>query len=66
MLYKAGKNTEQVFKEALNISLDGFDTEFLKWIEDKAAPIDPAKYGKLLNEGVEALEAGDPIRRSIR
>ena len=58
-LYKAGKNTEQVFREALNISLDGFDKEFIKWIEDKAAPIDPAKYGKLLNEGVEALEGGD-------
>jgi cellulose synthase operon protein C len=57
--YKAGKNTEQVFKEALNISLEGFDTEFLKWIGAKAAPIDPTKYGKLLNAGVEALEAGE-------
>jgi len=58
-LYKVGKTTEQVFREALNVSLEGFDTEFLKWIGDKAAPIDPAKYGKLLNEGTEALEAGD-------
>jgi tetratricopeptide (TPR) repeat protein len=58
-LYKTGKNTEQVFREALNISLDGFDKEFIKWMEDKAAPIDPAKYGKLLNEGAEALEAGN-------
>ena len=58
-LYKTGKTTEQVFREALTISLDGFDKEFIKWIEDKAAPIDPAKYGKLLNEGVEALEAGE-------
>jgi cellulose synthase operon protein C len=59
MLYKAGKNTEQVFREALNVSLEGFDTEFMKWIEAKAAPIDPAKYGKLMTAGVEALEAGD-------
>jgi tetratricopeptide (TPR) repeat protein len=58
-LYKAGKNTEQVFKEALNIGLPDFDTEFIKWIGEKSAPIDIAKYGKLLNAGVEALEAGN-------
>src|SRR6185436_12224858 len=57
-LYKAGKNTEEVFKQALNISLEGFDTEFLKWMDAKAASIDPAQYGKLLNAGVEALEGG--------
>jgi cellulose synthase operon protein C len=59
LLYKAGKTTEQVFREALNVSLEGFDAEFMKWIEAKAAPIDPAKYGKLLSAGVDALEAGD-------
>ena len=58
-LYKAGKTTEEVFKQALNISLEGFDAEFLKWMDAKAAPVDPAQYGKLLNEGVEALEAGN-------
>ena len=58
-LYKAGKDTEQVFKEALNISLTTFDTEFIKWIGEKSAPIDIPKYGKLLNSGVEALEAGN-------
>jgi cellulose synthase operon protein C len=57
-LYKGGKNTEQVFKEALNISLEGFDTEFLKWMDAKAANIDAAQYGKLLEAGVEAVEAG--------
>jgi tetratricopeptide (TPR) repeat protein len=57
-LYKAGKNTEEVFKQALNISLDGFDAEFLKWMDAKAANIDPTQYGKLLHEGVEALEGG--------
>jgi tetratricopeptide (TPR) repeat protein len=58
-LYKAQKNTEQVFREALNISLTGFDTEFFKWMGDKTAPIDPSKYGKLLEAGVEALDKGD-------
>ena len=58
-LYRAGKSTEQVFREALNVSLDGFDAEFLKWIEDRAASIDPEQYGEWLNEGVEALDAGD-------
>jgi len=58
-LYKAGKTTEQVFREALNVSLPEFDTQFTKWVGEKAAPIDPAKYGKLLNAGVEALDAGN-------
>jgi cellulose synthase operon protein C len=58
-LYKAGKNTEQVFREALNVSLSGFDTDFFKWMGDKTAPIDPVKYGKLLEAGVEALDKGE-------
>jgi tetratricopeptide (TPR) repeat protein len=58
-LYKGGKNTEQVFREALNVSLTSFDTDFFKWMGDKTVSIDPSKYGKLLNEGSEALEAGD-------
>lgn len=58
-LYKAGKTTEQVFREALNIGLEPFDTDFFKWMGEKTAPIDPAKYGKLLEAGVEALDAGE-------
>jgi tetratricopeptide (TPR) repeat protein len=58
-LYKESKNTEQVFREALNISPDAFDAEFLKWMGDRARSIDPKKYGELLNAGVEALEGGD-------
>jgi tetratricopeptide (TPR) repeat protein len=57
--YKAGKDTEDVFKEALKVSLEAFDTDFLKWMDERAAAIDSAQYGKLLNEGVAALEAGD-------
>jgi Tfp pilus assembly protein PilF len=69
--YKDGRNTEEVFKQALNISLEGFDTEFLKWMDEKAVSIDPAQYGKLLEEGVEALEAGDvdkaiaPLKQAV-
>jgi tetratricopeptide (TPR) repeat protein len=58
-LYKDSKNTEQVFREALNISPDAFDAEFLKWMGDRAKSIDPKKYGELLNAGVEALESGE-------
>src|SRR5688572_19752504 len=58
-LYKAGRNTEQVFKEALSTSLDAFDTEFFKWMGEKTAPIDPTKYGKLLEAGIQALDSGD-------
>ena len=58
-LYKVGKNTEQVFREALNVGLSNFDTDFFKWMGEKTVSIDPVKYGKLLNEGVEALEAGE-------
>jgi tetratricopeptide (TPR) repeat protein len=59
VLYKSGKTTEQVFKEALNVSLPEFDTQFNKWIGEKVATIDPSKYGKLLIAGSEALEAGN-------
>jgi tetratricopeptide (TPR) repeat protein len=58
-LYKAGRNTEQVFRDALNISLSSFDTDFFKWMGEKTAPIDPVKYGKLLEAGAEALDKGD-------
>jgi tetratricopeptide (TPR) repeat protein len=58
-LYKNGKTTEQVFKEALNVSTTDFDTQFTAWMNQRAGAFDPAQYGKLLNEGVAALEAGD-------
>ena len=60
LLYKAGKGTADVFKEGLNVSLEEFDTEFLKWIEAKAAPVNPDQYRKLYVEGSMALEDGDP------
>ena len=59
LLYKAGKGTADVFKEGLNVSPEAFDTEFLKWVEAKAAPINPEQYRKLYVEGSQALEDGD-------
>ena len=58
-LYKQGRNTEQVFREALNVGLPAFDTDFFKWMGDKTASIDPTKYGKLLEAGSEALDKGE-------
>jgi len=59
MLYKAGKGTADVFKEGLNISLTDFDTEFMKWVEAKAAGISPEQYHKLYLEGTQAIDDGD-------
>jgi len=57
--YKAGKKTDQVFREALSISPEAFDTEFFKWMGEKTATIDPTKYGRLLKEGSQALGDND-------
>jgi tetratricopeptide (TPR) repeat protein len=59
MLYKAGKGTPDVFREALNLAPEAFDTEFLKWVDAKAAPINPDQYHKLFIDGSQALEAGE-------
>lgn len=58
-LYKEGKGTADVFKGALNLSTEAFDTEFLKWVDAKAAAISPDEYHKLFIEGSKALEDGD-------
>jgi len=59
LLYKDGKGTADAFKGSLNISLEAFDTEFLKWVDAKAAPINPDQYHKLFIEGSQAFEDGD-------
>jgi tetratricopeptide (TPR) repeat protein len=59
MLYKAGKSTADVFKEGLNLSTTDFDTEFMKWVEAKAAGINPEQYHKLYLEGTQAIDDGD-------
>jgi cellulose synthase operon protein C len=59
MSYKAGRTTPEVFKEALSLDLAQFDTEFLKFVNDKAAEIDVEQFKKLVTEGQEAI-ATDP------
>jgi tetratricopeptide (TPR) repeat protein len=56
LLYKASKSTEEVFKEALKTSLQGFDAEFMKWVDARVAGVDAEQYRKLYVEGMTALE----------
>lgn len=58
-LYKEGKRTPEVFQEALNRSLDDFDKEFFKWVDDRVAGIDVKPFTELLTNGEEALAMGD-------
>lgn len=57
--YKAGKSTPDVFKEALNLSLDNFDSQFVKWVDDRVKEIEIKPFTELLSTGQEALAKGD-------
>lgn len=59
LLYKDGKGTADVFKEALGLTLEQFDTEFLKWVDDKVKDIEVKPFTELMNSGEEALAKGD-------
>jgi len=59
LLYKGGRNTEQVFKEALNYGLADFDTQFLKWVDDSTRGIDEKLFTQLVSEGQESFSKGD-------
>jgi cellulose synthase operon protein C len=59
MLYKAGKSTADVFKDALNLSLTDFDTEFFAWVDEKVKGIDEKTFTELLTDGEEALASGN-------
>jgi tetratricopeptide (TPR) repeat protein len=59
LLYKDGKGTADVFKEALGLTLDQFDTSFFKWVDDKVNNIDVKAYTQLMNTGEESLAKGD-------
>ena len=59
LLYKQGKGTPDVFKEALGIPLDQFDTEFFAWVDEKVKGIDMKAFEQLMNSGQEALAKGD-------
>jgi tetratricopeptide (TPR) repeat protein len=58
-LYKAGRSTADVFKQALGMSPESFDAEFLKWMDSRVASISSEEYRKLYEAGVEALGAGE-------
>ena len=59
MLYKQGKSTADVFKEALGLTLDQFDTEFFKWVDDKVKDLEVKPFMQLVSSGQEALAKGD-------
>jgi tetratricopeptide (TPR) repeat protein len=58
-LYKEGKDTEEVFKQAMNVSLTDFDTAFLAWIDDRTKGIDETNFIELAGQGQESLAKGD-------
>jgi cellulose synthase operon protein C len=59
LLYKQGKTTPDVFKEALGLTLDQFDAEFFKWVDDKVKDIDVKAFTELMKSGQEAVAKGD-------
>ena len=59
LLYKEGKSTADVFKEALGQSPDQFDAEFFKWVDDKVKDLELKPFMQLVSSGQEALAKGD-------
>jgi len=58
-LYKQGKSTADVFKDALGLTTEQFDTEFFKWVDDKVKGIEVKAFTELMSSGEEALAKGD-------
>jgi len=58
-LYKKGKSTADVFKEALGLTLEQFDTEFFKSVDDKVKDLEVKSFTQLMSSGEEALAKGD-------
>ena len=59
LLYKEGKNTADVFKEGLGLTLDQFDSEFFKWVDEKVKNLDVKPFTELVSSGQEALAKDD-------
>jgi tetratricopeptide (TPR) repeat protein len=59
LLYKDGKNTADVFKEAIGLTLDQFDSEFFKWVDDRVKDLDVKAVTQLMSSGQEALAKGE-------
>jgi tetratricopeptide (TPR) repeat protein len=58
-LYKAGRSTEEVFKEAVGLDLKEFDKQFLAWVNDRTKAIDEKTFEALVSEGQQSLASGD-------
>lgn len=58
-LYKQGKSTADVFKEALGLTLEQFDSEFFKFVDDKVKDLEVKSFTQLMSSGEEALAKGD-------
>jgi len=59
LLYKEGKSTADVFKEALGITTSQFDTEFFKWVDEKVNDLEVKPFMQVVAEGQELLAKGD-------
>jgi cellulose synthase operon protein C len=55
LLYKAGKNTRDVFKQALNYELKDFDDQFGAWVDSRTRNIDAKTFETLVSQGQTAL-----------
>jgi tetratricopeptide (TPR) repeat protein len=58
-LYKAGKGTPDVFKEALSLNLDDFDKQFFAWVDERVKNIELEQFTEMLTNGDKAMEMGD-------
>src|SRR3989449_2971889 len=58
-LYKDGKTTADVFKEALNLSLDDFDKQFFAWVDERVKGLEVKAFTETMGRGQEALAKGD-------
>jgi tetratricopeptide (TPR) repeat protein len=58
-LYKEGRNTEGVFREALNTSLTDFDTAFLSWVDNRTQGVDIVPFTQLVGQGEELMASGE-------
>jgi tetratricopeptide (TPR) repeat protein len=59
LLYKAGKNTRDVFKQALNYELKDFDDQFSAWVDNRTRNIDAKIFETLVSQGQTALTDGE-------
>ena len=58
-LYKEGRNTTEVFDQALATDLSEFDDSFLSWVNEKIADIDLEEFQRLMAQGQQAFDAED-------